>query len=290
MSYEKALVEETGFCKLIRVVCNKVTAVYESGITEITRDLVCKLLNDAYCSAVKNSGVGLAFTENPPTNMKGYRHSQKYLEHIFLDEKTRGELKGHLSETEIAMNKLVSDVVNQGKAPFPAYSSIEEYLTQYYELLKAVLKITDELQDAGGVGTKFIQNILNIGLEFPEDYVEDTEKGAYASLYASGVLNGIARLYGALEEYGKCAAEITAEKVRENYQEVLISKILRYFNWVIVHNGEIMRVEMPACLYEEKDTEWPFSIPIRPLEACNSYEGIGEMRLLDKVLYDIDTQ
>lgn len=279
MDYEKAMVEEMGVCRLIRRVCDEIIVDSVDGMTKDP----CELLNRFYSNAVEGKEADLLFTEYSPMIGSEYDNACKYLKYIFLEEDMKETLNEYLFASKNALQNLIFHV--NGKNPFPAYRLIEDYLTQYYELLKSVLRISDKLKDVKDIGSKFLQSILNVGFVFSEDNLSEY---SYASLYAPAVLNGVARLYSALIEYGKCAAEIKQEKIRKNYQEVLISKVLRYFNWFIVQDKKVMRLEMPAVLYGKESMRWTLNIPVYPLENCNSYEGIGEVRLLDKVIYEIE--
>lgn len=279
MDYGAALAEEMGVCRLIRSVCDEMTAGSVDGMTKDP----CELLNSFYSDAVEGKNGDLLFSEYSLATGSGYDDACEYLKYIFLEEDMKKTVKEYLLASKSALQNLISSV--DGKNPFPDYLLIEEYLTQYYELLKSVLRISDKLKDVKDIGSKFLQSILNVGMVFPED---NSLEYSYASLYAPAVLDGVARLYSALADYRKCAAEIKQEKIRKNYQEVLISKVLRYFKWFIVQDEKVMRLEIPAVLYGKEEIRWTLNIPIYPLENCNSYEGIGEVRLLDKVIYELE--
>ncbi|MCC8089513.1 MAG: hypothetical protein LIO79_09700 [Rikenellaceae bacterium] len=167
--------------------------------------------------------------------------------------------------------------------PFPNREAITAYLAVYYRLLKELLYLSDYLEDFDRNGVFFVEKILNLDAE-----------ASYASLYSPPALDGLLYLYECVEEYWVHTEHTEGAILRSNYCEVVITKLLRKFRWIVVRNGELMHAAIPPALKDEWKKEAcsanarTLDIPTRKLEEYNSYEGIGELRLFDKILYEIE--
>lgn len=264
-------IEESGLCVLVRVVCD-----YSESRKEYSTS---KLMNMVYLHDDR-----LQFQEYLPLENAFFHEAYDLLDDMFLEDGIKQQLQDQILRTEVARAKLLASVNPQ--EPFPEEENINSYLEAYYCLLRSCFAQIDTLSDSWADTRRFIQCILNV------DMVLGSED-AHASLYAPAVLDGIFHLYKSIDEYRRCVADVKSCQIRQNYQEVLVSKILRYFRWIVICDGEMMQAAIPASLTETdsdrfKRAKWSLNVPVRSLQSYNSFEGIGELRLLDKVLYEID--
>ncbi len=262
---------ESGFCELIRKVCAEVT---KKNLDRATEDTISGIFNELFCADTK-----IGFRPYAPLEEQGYTATDTLLEKTFVDRGRKRELEDSISEVMALRKELLSHVTEQ--RPFPSFSDIVAYLDGYYSLLKQLLLSSDLLQDSGEAGKNIIQNILNVDMALDGDH-------ACVSLYAPIVLDGLAHLYGAVGQYARSAVALPDERCEKDYQEALVSKTLRYFNWMIAKDGKLMRAAiLPSYPEKWADMRQTLDIPVRTAEEWDNYEGIGELRLLDKILYEI---
>lgn len=277
---------EMGLCILIRNACMVCEQDLECRFEDIqpsvhkeSNDAV-RILNQVYNREGEDSGehYHLAFFENSfqiPSN-ECLTSAKKMLEEVFLTEEEQKQLKKRIEHVTAERKNLLSTV--DSKHPFPVYEAVVSYLDVYYRLLKACFCMRESIKKSGLLEKGFLEQILNL------DYENE-----YASLYAPPVLLGLRNLYDSLSGYREVIRQTESRLLYPYYREVFISKALRLFRWYTVREGKVYHAAIPSyCGKWHEDVRWKLQIPVRPIETYSSYEGIGEMRLLDKVLYELD--
>ena len=277
---------EMGLCILIRNACMICERDLESGSGDIQPsavkepDYAVRVLNQAYAQEREDSGgyYGLDFGEDSfqiPSS-ECLISVQEMLEEVFLTRGEADQLKKRIEHVITGRERLLSAV--DGKHPFPPYKAVVSYLDDYYRLLKACFCIRESMKESGLLEKGFLEQVLNL----------DYEDG-YAGLYAPPVLLGLRNLYDSLLGYRKVIRQMKSDAGYPYYREVFISKTLRLFRWYTVRGGEVYHAAIPSyCGGRHEEVRWKLQIPVRPIEEYSSYEGIGEMRLLDKVLYELE--
>lgn len=278
--------QEMGLCILIRNACMICEQDGEHPSKDIqpsaveTSDYVVWALNQAYAGKGEDPEkyYDLEFDKNSfhiPI-YECFTSVQKMLGEVFLSKQESDQLRKRIEHVIAARKKLLAAVDREH--PFPPYETVVSYLDDYYRLLKACFCMRESIKESGLLEKGFLEQILNL------DYEEQ-----YVSLYAPPVLLGLRNLYDSLSGYRE-VIRLTASRQRyAYYREVFISKTLRLFRWYTVRNGEVYHAAIPSFCGKRHDTvKWKLQIPVRPIEEYSSYEGIGEMRLLDKVLYEVD--
>lgn len=275
--------EEAGICKLIRKVC--VEGVEQSEDNETGKEREIDVLfnksleeNQKRISWIKvNSGFVL-------------KDILAQINKLMIDEKKKTKLEECLEELQSVRCELLDSVKREG--PFPSRMQATEYLATYRKVLIAIFSMSDVLADCMETQRDFLKDILNIDICF------DDNKG-FALIYSPVAIEAILKIYDYIEEYidivlGWREKHEKLGKVytilESNYQAVIISKALRLFRWICMHENDLYQAALPAALpLEEKDTaEQSLDIPVRRLEDYSSYEGIGELRLFDKIIYEIE--
>ena len=275
--------EEKGLCKLIREVCDEGKKMRMEGTEEID---IAKLFNNKlqmffpYVSWKKCQDVSFFST------------ALEQVDTFLLEMETREKIKNLLTEVMEARKQLLDSLADN--EPFPGEVIAVVYRNKYTRLLYELLGYARELDDFGKKGNDFLQGILNVDIEV-------TESERWASLYSPAAIDALLCIYNNIGQYidkvttwGVSGAE--AKILESNYQAVIISKALREFRWIIVKDNELFQAAIPAAVpvYEDEDPEdckkriWSLDIPVRDLEDYNSYEGIGELRLFDKIIYELE--
>ena len=167
-------------------------------------------------------------------------------------------------------------------SPFPSEQTIIQYLNEYYRLLKEAFRLRVSLKETGIWEKGFFEKILNLDCNEEEGYF-------WAEMYSPLVLESLRNIYDSLSEYKKIVQNLCFPAQASYYQEVFIRKILRSLRCFFVKDGELWHAALPPyCGDLHNDVRWKFKIPLRPLKSYNSYEGISEIRLLDKILYELE--
>lgn len=275
--------EEAEICELIRKVC--VEGVKQSENKEIGKK---REIDALFNSNLKENQKHIPWVKvNSSFVLKDILTQ---INKLMIDKKKKTELEGCLQELQSARCELLDSV--KGGGPFPSRHQATRYLTTYRNVLIVIFSMSDVLADCMETQRAFLQDILNIDIYFGDN------KG-FASIYSPIAIEAILKIYDYIEEYigivlgwhEKHEKNGRAYAILEsNYQAVIISKALRLFRWICVHENDLYQAALPAALpLEEKDdTEQSLDIPVRRLEDYSSYEGIGELRLFDKIIYEIE--
>ncbi len=265
---------EMGLCTLFREACQRIES--EEGEAS-----VLQLLNETYQKFVKEGEA--ADYELPESDGEAFRHAAGCLENTFLSEKSVSALRSGLEAAREKRQQLLSHT-DPGN-PFPSMEDIDEYLTAYYKLLVSVFSHIKEIQESGLLKQSFLQYVLNVDICFSED-------GSFSYLYAPAALDGLKHIYDGLKNYRRLAGSIRSGELKRSYREIFISKVLRLFRWKIANGRELLQAAIPAYIpdteKERGSRRWTLNIPVRNIEDFSSFEGIGELRLLDKVIYELE--
>lgn len=275
--------EEKGLCKLIREVCAEGKKMRMEGTKEIN---IAKLFNKKlqlffpYVSWKRCQDVSFFST------------ALEQVDTFLLEMETKERIKNLLTEVKVARKQLLDSLADN--EPFPCGTMAVVYRNKYTQLLHELLGHVRELEDFGKSGHDFLQEVLNVDIEI-------TESEQWASLYSPAAIDALLCIYDDIDQYiDKVTTwEVSgaeAKILESNYQAVIISRALREFRWIIVKDGDLFQAAIPAAVpvYEDEEQEncnkriWSLDIPVRDLEDYNSYEGIGELRLFDKIIYELE--
>ena len=275
--------EEEGLCKLIRAVCDEGKKIRMQGTEEID---IARIFNNTlqtflpYVSWKKCQDVS------------NFSRAQEQVDAFLLDIEVRERIKSLLTEVQDTRKQLLDSLADN--EPFPTKAMATVYRNKYAQLLHELFGHVREFKDFGRLGNDFLQEILNVDI----DTVEGEQR---ASMYSPAAVDALLVIYDYIDQY---IDKVTTWEVsgaeamilESNYQAVIISKALRVFRWIIVENDVIFQAALPAAVPIYADEEqgesnkriWSLDIPVRDLEDYNSYEGIGELRLFDKIVYELE--
>lgn len=275
--------EEAGLCKLIRKVCDEGKKIRMEGSEEID---IAGIFNETL-------QMFLPYVSwNRCQNISIFSRAQKQVDAFLLEKEVRERIKSLLTEVQDTRKQLLDSL--EDNKPFPAKAMAMAYRNKYAQLLQELFVHVREFEDFGKSGNDFLQEVLNIDID-----ITDSEQ--WASLYSPAAIDALLCIYNYIEQYiDKVTTwEVAGPETRileSNYQAVIISKALRVFRWIIVENDILFQAALPAAVpiyanekREEKNKRiWSLDIPVRDLEDYNSYEGIGELRLFDKIIYELE--
>lgn len=197
------------------------------------------------------------------------------LSNSFLENKNKKELQGKIADLLEQRKK-----IEKLQTPFPSIEIIEEYLSTYYRLL-TYLMINEEFVRISETSAQLLSLLIRLDT--------NNEK---ASLLSPMAMNAVRKMYLGIEEYCK---QISQKKMIDDvlnifYQSVVIKKAQNSFRWFSINeDGKIWHYAVtPSC--EISDSAGYLMIRGRSIQEYNSFEGIGEQRVGEKILYDIEKE
>lgn len=196
------------------------------------------------------------------------------LDGCFLDEKLLKELQ-----------KLVyefceeRDMLEKNASPFLSIEQIERYLSKYYALLFKLMFEDDVINNV-----EQVKDLLCVLLRLDED-------GSKISLFSPLALNAIRKMYIGVNEYWKeeeqsIGGNLCISLMKRN---VVVKKAQHTFRWLMGGEGsELLHAAVSPYVPQSEASEpsHKLYIPFKNVRDCNSYEGIGELRLADKIRYE----
>ena len=283
---ENRISEEAAICKLIRDVCVEGEKREKSGepviISSLFNDMLQNSMKYAKWTLMKDSSV---LSEAEYQNDK-----------LLIETETKDKIKEMLTGLRTARKELLDSI--KPDRPFPDREHSMVYLNEYRSLLKELFAISDIFADYTDTRKRFLLDILNIDIQ--------GEVGKmYASIYSPSALDALLQVYNYVEEYigtvSKWDSTSTDTQdpvsiLKSNYQAVIISKTLRLFRWIVVNGADekLYQAAVPAAIPLDSGSELSktgrqlLDIPARKLDSYSSYEGIGELRLFDKIIYELE--
>ena len=204
------------------------------------------------------------------------------LDTVFLEETSKKRIKEEI-------RKLSSIYQNIDNKKIWTKKNIFEYLNTYYSLLGFLLVEKESLLAAGAVDAILIP-LLNLGIRW-----EMNRESGYVQMNAPAVLSALNLIYDRLNEYARCVIFTEPkqdEKVKKAemhiYRDIFLSKIHQIFRFYVVREsgGELYHAALP--IYDVIRDNAVMKIPIRPIQSYDSFQGIRELRLGEKILYELE--
>lgn len=156
--------------------------------------------------------------------------------------------------------------------------SINVFLNRYYDILGFCLCENDFL-NIEGVRENVLAPLLNLGISWNDD-------APYVRMTSPLVLSAMHLVYDRLDEY--LNMEFVAGKMQEKIcQEIFLSKIHQIFRFYLIDPAcdKLFLAAIPAY---QKSQNHRLRIPMKKLSQCSSYQGIRELRLGEKILYELE--
>lgn len=206
---------------------------------------------------------------------------------MFIDERVCENLQEKFRKLKFYYDNLDSSI------PWDKSQKME-ILEIYYEILTYFI-CEDELMEIEGMIEKVLIPTLNLGMI-------RTVAGPKAGMAMPVIMHAMNLVYDKLDEF--LLLETGAEKEMESrlYHEIFLAKLHQMFRFYLVQeknqesgvNEENRKVENAAdSLYQaalpasRKEFDGSaLGVPVRSMSTYNSFQGIGELRLADKILYE----
>ena len=195
------------------------------------------------------------------------------LDQTFLDRETKNLIKDYLSKLQCCL------LENQSEQFLWKKEAIFVYLNGYYEVLRLIL-CKDGVLETEGVCEKLLLPMLQLGMDWDENS-EDMQIRMIAPI----VLSALNLIYDKLQQF--VLLEINEQTEKTIYKEIFLSKIHQIFRFYFVKDGNNHLYHAAVAAYKEEKMKDELVILGKNLEKYNSFQGIRELRLADKILYEI---
>lgn len=241
---------------------------FDDTITRDTQTDVVKL----------NEGLTIQL-DVPPQDDQNIREILVRLEHGFLDSRIVAKIVEDYNSFFTVRKQLSSD---KNSVFHLSKKEIKDYLKKYYIVLNDVVQFYDDF-DSVQDRESLIGELLRLDAKW-----DDQQRNYQFSLWAPIVLNKLQKVTEAVEVFFE---RLTVQGVAENdwlqkiYTHILMIKAQHSFRWYISGQDQrLFHATIPP--YGDNPNSLNLQVVARNLEQYNSYEGIKELRLGEKILYE----
>lgn len=204
------------------------------------------------------------------------------IDHALIENEIKEAIKKEYKEF---FDYYVDKIFINDSDVFPEYDIIVILLEKYFKCLNTLYLYSENFE----VDTlkKIITLSLNIGII---ECKEDETLGQYQGVtgYITNKSPILLMLFRNIYDF------LADENNFENLgslnieQDIFIFKILRIVRKFIFFNNELCHMVLPTFLQNYDKCKVGLSIPIRKLNTFNSYEGVNEFRLREKILFELE--
>lgn len=198
------------------------------------------------------------------------------IESSFLSEQWKKQIVDNICvfcEKEWKLEKL--------EGIFPSMQEMDGYLTAYYNLLSILIQ--DQTMKDSYIRENVVKKLMELGMDSDGNY----------TICAPIVLNNVRKMFkGYLEFYHLLFGSLSKGDRRipiglaYMYKNILIAKTQRVFRWYM-YDGNLKSTfaAVPPRLRPFNNSEElkELEVEVAPFKERNSYEGIGELRLAEKI-------
>lgn len=249
--------------------------IFDSHKKVIENKVFLTIGNSKQTIEIKTELSNLDFFKMSEEHEKRLRQLSIMLNNSFLENNRKKELQGKIADLLVQRER-----IENLQTPFPPIEVVEEYLSSYYGLL-SYLMINEEIVRISETAASLLGLLIRL----------DT-KNDKASLLSPMAMNAVRKMYLGIEEYCK---QISEKKMIDDvlnifYQSVVIKKAQNSFRWFTFdEDGKIWHYAVtPSC--DISQSTGYLMIRGRSINEYNSFEGIGEQRIGEKILYEIEKE
>lgn len=215
---------------------------------------------------------------------------EEMLDEAFLDDVNRELLRTCLHEVQTAMICVISSLADKADFMEKGERYLCAYLDRYMELLHQLLANWEVIQQSLDYKV-FFQSILNLGCVFSGTEVCGVGKMTpLAPPYVAALLE-FGRECDNLEdmiEKKKLSTDMLHKLVTDICNEVLDAHMYRYMRWFTVSpEGALCHIALHPFSKDRFERK-QVNLPIVPISEYGSYERIDELRLLEKIHYELE--
>lgn len=201
------------------------------------------------------------------------------LQNSFADEVLTKRLK---SQCQVFLEE--RERISRAKTVFALRNyEIDGYLSSYYDLLSTCVICYNRFEQSEE-RFELIDTLLHL------DTNTCTKEGNYKlNFWAPIALCKLQKINAGIEEfYDQIVKENVAESraLQNIYKHVMRVKAQHIFRWYIPGKDQTLFHMAIAPYSEKKASKLQFQITARNINKYNSYEGIGELRLGEKIIYE----
>lgn len=208
-------------------------------------------------------------------NKKNVEKIKEALMATFISEEVLSRMLGLFECLESCYNNYSDDVLLCRR------EHIAKFLDTYYDILVYFL-CENELLETEGFVEKILIPTLNLGI------VEVKSETEYkAGMTMPVVLHAMDLVYNKLDEFLLLSASECDEIASILYKEIFLAKLHQIFRFYVIRekNGSLYHGALPAFRKSMDHSE--MGVPVRSISTYNSFQGIRELRLADKILFEI---
>lgn len=180
-----------------------------------------------------------------------------------------------------SFNKLISCYSHYDNFLMWNKVQISKFMEIYYDILAYFLR-EEELLEVEGITEKILIPILNLGI-----VKSGSEVGYKAGMAMPVVLHAMNLIYNKLDEFLLLESNVDENKENILFIEIFLAKLHQMFRFHLIRseNGELYHAALPA--FREVMDYSVMGVPVRSLSSYNSFQGIRELRLADKILFEV---
>lgn len=216
----------------------------------------------------------LCFDKN--TSFPDFKKIRDAVADLFIREELKIDLQIKLNYYEQMVNsyKFREEFINR--------EEIKECLLGYTDILTFLL-INEEIIEE--IGKKAILKPL---LNFCD--LENIEDKGYTSLsmFSPISLYLLLAIYYRLDEYLELEIRENEEDFEAIYHEIFTKKVLHAYRWFLAdENSHLYQAEISPFIENRLD-DHKLMIPVNMLQMYDSFEGVRELRLAEKIIYELE--
>lgn len=218
--------------------------------------------------------MGYFVTNNVEQDISTINDVIHYVDSLFLEETLKNSVKYRLEKllTLYEQNENEIHVLWHRE-------TIGAFLDQYYEILRC-FACEDDVLRADGVSEYAVKPLLNLGIRTTDD------GRIYAQMTAPLVLSALHLIYQRLDEYLELDYDSELSDLEMLvYHEIFLAKIFQIFRFPLIVDecDDLCQAALPAY---QREADCELRIPIRSLSTYNSFQGIRELRLGEKIIFE----
>lgn len=242
-------------------------------------DITC-LSKDTHGNVVKTVEMkyqshGLKFSSM--NGMPNFAKIKLAVSQLFIEDELKNEFQSKLNAYE--------DMIRfyQENNRFLERTEIKKCLLTYIDILTFMLKHEELLEDIGK------KEVLMPLLNFCDvDIFNEEINSIGLSLYSPISLYLLLSIYCRIDEYLLYEISDNEESFKVIFHEIFAKKVLHAYRWFLAGENNLYHAAL-STFVEFPSDECNLLVPVHRLEDYDSYEGVRELRLAEKVLFELDT-
>lgn len=224
---------------------------------------------------VEQGGLRAEFTEDCPN----FGEIKAILPQLFVANQLQLQFIEKINKLESLMQSF--EVLK----PFVEREQIAEYWLSYVDVLVFLLNNEEFIAEPLGK-KKILKPLLNFC--DVEKLSSGSTNAVCISLFSPISLYLLLIIYDKLEEYLELEIQDNEADFELIYHEIFVKQVLHAFRWFLADENQNMYHAALTPFVEKRSSAYNLLIPVHKLDSYNSYEGIRELRLAEKIIFELD--